>query len=59
MMDYKRNEAIEMQLQTALDDGANVWVIGDIHGFYQSFISLIDELNLGGKRPSGFTRRPY
>jgi len=48
MMDYKRNEAIEMQLQTALDDGANVWVIGDIHGFYQSFISLIDELNLGG-----------
>lgn len=46
-MDYKRNEAIEMQLQTALDDGANVWVIGDIHGFYQSFISLIDELNLG------------
>ncbi len=47
MMDYKRNEAIEMQLQTALDDGANVWVIGDIHGFYQSFISLIDELNLG------------
>lgn len=47
-MDYKRNEAIEMQLQTALDDGANVWVIGDIHGFYQSFISLIDELNLGG-----------
>ena len=47
MMEIKRNEGIEMQLQTALEQGANVWVIGDIHGFYQSFISLMDELNLG------------
>ena len=47
MMKNKRNETIETQLQSALDQGANVWVIGDIHGFYQSFISLLEQLNLG------------
>ena len=41
-----RNNGIEKDLQRALDDGNNVWVIGDIHGHYQSFVSLVDRLGL-------------
>ena len=46
-MTHLRNETIEIELETALERGDNVWIIGDIHGFYQSFISLLDQLKLG------------
>jgi serine/threonine protein phosphatase 1 len=41
-----RNKEMEKDLQRSLDDGASVWVIGDIHGFSVTFDNLVDMLNL-------------
>jgi len=41
-----RNKEMEKDLQKSLDDGASVWVIGDIHGFSVTFDNLVDMLNL-------------
>jgi serine/threonine protein phosphatase 1 len=41
-----RNKEMEKDLQRSLDDGASVWVIGDIHGFSVTFENLVDILQL-------------
>ena len=42
MRDYE----LELKLQAALDRGDNVWVIGDVHGFFQSMVELCERLEL-------------
>ena len=37
---------MEKDLQKSLDQGASVWVIGDVHGFSITFDNLVDMLNL-------------
>lgn len=37
---------MEKALQTALDSGANIWVIGDVHGHLKTLESLVEQLNL-------------
>ena len=41
-----RDAHIEADLQGRLDDGRNVWAIGDIHGHLGTFRALIHRLNL-------------
>jgi len=41
-----RNKEMEKDLQKSLDQGASVWVIGDVHGFSITFDNLVDMLNL-------------
>ena len=41
-----RNNEMEKDLQRSLDEGASVWVIGDIHGFSVTFENLVDVLQL-------------
>ena len=41
-----RNKEMEKDLQRSLDQGASVWVIGDVHGFSITFDNLVDMLNL-------------
>ncbi len=36
----------EVLLQHALDQGCNVWVIGDVHGFFESMEGLLGQLEL-------------
>jgi len=42
-----RDSRLETVLQTALDEGKSVWIVGDIHGCRQTFEALLDQLNLG------------
>ena len=44
-----RNKEMEKDLQKSLDDGASVWVIGDVHGFSVTFENLVDMLELSEK----------
>ena len=46
-----RNKEMEKDLQKSLDDGASVWVIGDVHGFSVTFENLVDLLELSEKEP--------
>ena len=41
-----RDIELEMNLQKALDNGHNVWVIGDIHGFNETLRTLVTNLAL-------------
>ena len=41
-----RNQALEEKLQKALDEGHNVWVVGDVHGFHQTMLELCERLAL-------------
>ena len=41
-----RDIELEMNLQQALDNGHNVWVIGDIHGFNETLRTLVANLAL-------------
>ena len=41
-----RDYELEKKLQTAVDDGANIWVIGDVHGYFKTLQSLIEKLQL-------------
>ena len=41
-----RDHELEIKLQSALDRGKNVWVVGDVHGFFQSMIELCSNLDL-------------
>ena len=41
-----RDVQLEQQLQKTLDAGANLWVIGDVHGHYHTLRALIDRLNV-------------
>ena len=36
-----RDIKLEIKLQKALDNGHNVWVIGDIHGFNETLRTLV------------------
>ena len=39
-----RNIALETKLQSILDKGSNVWVIGDVHGYFGTLEALIERL---------------
>jgi serine/threonine protein phosphatase 1 len=41
-----RDEALEVTLQKALDDGHRVWVVGDVHGFHLTMEALVEQLAL-------------
>ena len=41
-----RCENIEMEIQNRLNHGANVWVVGDVHGYFATFNTLIENLKL-------------
>ena len=45
----RRNKEIENELQSVLNDGGNVWVIGDIHGYADTFVALLGNLNLNSR----------
>jgi len=42
----RRNKIIEAELQSVLDEGGNVWAIGDVHGYAQTLVTLLYSLNL-------------
>ena len=44
-----RDYELEKKLQTAVDNGANIWVIGDVHGHFQTLHSLVEKLQLKEK----------
>jgi hypothetical protein len=41
-----RDAGLEMKLQGALDSGKSVWVIGDVHGYFDTASDLIKKINL-------------
>lgn len=45
----RRNRQIEAELQRTLDEGGNVWVIGDVHGYADTLLALLDSLNLSSR----------
>ena len=42
MRDYN----LEEKLQNAMDNNVNIWVIGDVHGYYNTFHVLVEKLQL-------------
>lgn len=46
MVGKHRDEVLEKELQTALDDGNSVWVVGDVHGYREEFELLLEMLKL-------------
>ena len=42
-----RDAHIEADLQARLDQGHNVWAVGDIHGHLGTFRALVHRLKLG------------
>jgi len=45
-MNGRRNKIIEAELQSVLDEGGNLWAIGDVHGYAQTLVTLLHSLNL-------------
>ena len=45
-MKAKRDLNIENELQNILDNGGNVWAIGDVHGHADTLKALLENLNL-------------
>lgn len=45
-MRAKRVTKVEQELQVLLDNGADVWVIGDVHGHAKTLAALIDKLDI-------------
>jgi len=41
-----RDYVLEENIQNAVDSGFNVWVIGDVHGYYNTLESLLKSLEL-------------
>ena len=41
-----RDLDLEIKLQTALDSGRSVWVIGDVHGYFDTVSNLINKIDL-------------
>lgn len=41
-----RDYVLEENIQNCIDSGANVWVIGDVHGYYNTLESLLKSLEL-------------
>ena len=46
MVSKMRRNDIEKDLQNALDNGHNVWAIGDVHGFSMTLEALLDQCEL-------------
>jgi len=44
-----RDFELEKNLQSTIDSGKSVWVIGDIHGYNKTFDALIKKLNINEK----------
>ena len=44
-----RDFELETNLQSTIDSGKSVWVIGDIHGYNETFDALIEKLNIEEK----------
>jgi serine/threonine protein phosphatase 1 len=42
----RRNKNIEFELQDTLNNGGNVWVIGDVHGHSDTLFALLENLHL-------------
>ena len=55
-MNGRRNKIIEADLQSVLDEGGNVWAIGDVHGYAQTLVTLLHSLDLT-QRPCCTARR--
>ena len=45
----RRNRQIEAELQRTLDEGGNVWAIGDVHGYADTLLDLLDSINLSSR----------
>jgi hypothetical protein len=45
-MQGRRDRKIEAELQSILDNGGNVWAIGDVHGHADTLKVLLESLNL-------------
>jgi len=45
----RRSRQIEAELQRTLDEGGNVWAIGDVHGYADTLLALLDSLNLSSR----------
>ena len=41
-----RDNGLERNLQSRLDDGRNVWVVGDVHGHFRTLEALVGQLDL-------------
>ena len=44
-----RDFELEKNLQSTIDNGHSIWVIGDIHGYNETFDALIKKLNINEK----------
>jgi serine/threonine protein phosphatase 1 len=42
-----RDNGLEGDLQSRLDNGRSVWVVGDVHGHFRTLESLVGQLDLG------------
>ena len=42
-----RDKGLEMDLQSRLDNGRKVWVVGDVHGHFRTLEALVGQLALG------------
>ena len=42
-----RDNGLEMDLQSRLDDGRSVWAVGDVHGHFRTLEALVGQLDLG------------
>ena len=45
----RRSRQIEAELQRTLNEGGNVWAIGDVHGYADTLLALLDSLNLSSR----------
>ena len=41
-----RDNGLESNLQSRLDDGRSVWVVGDVHGHFRTLEALVGQLDL-------------
>lgn len=41
-----RDNGLEMDLQSRLDDGRSVWVVGDVHGHFSTLEALVGQLDM-------------
>ena len=42
-----RDYDLEEELQNRIDNGSNIWVIGDVHGHFNTLKLLVKKLELG------------
>jgi|TARA_B100001758_G_scaffold222411_1_gene212389 serine/threonine protein phosphatase 1 len=43
---FLRDKGIENRIEKTFQKNNNVWVVGDIHGYYDTFVKLVSRLNL-------------